>query len=91
MGCIGKYFRFCDVSVPQQYFELPMDVGVVYVCKSDARVDFICPCGCGDIITLNTLADTKPCWTVSGNSISPSVNRRVGCRSHFTITGGFTH
>ena len=51
---------------------------------------FLCPCGCGETIFLNTLKNSKPCWRVNRDSkkkfsIRPSVHRQVGCRSHFFI------
>jgi hypothetical protein len=54
---------------------------------------FKCPCGCDTTILLNLLADAKPRWkyciTKRGNiSISPSIWRKVGCKSHFIIREG---
>lgn len=47
-----------------------------------------CPCGCGEIIELNLDTKSRPKWKViwhkSGTiSLSPSVNRTLGCISHF--------
>lgn len=49
----------------------------------------LCPCGCGDTITLN-LIGPHPVWsatTVQSGKVSlhPSVHRQTGCRSHFWI------
>ena len=49
-----------------------------------------CPCGCGDILQLNLHRDTHPFWDmkfhINGSlSISPSVWKKDGCRSHFFI------
>jgi hypothetical protein len=54
---------------------------------------FRCPCGCDRAIHLNLLKDTDPSWSLKYHSkkmvsITPSVNRTVGCRSHFFITKG---
>lgn len=51
---------------------------------------FMCPCGCKEIIYLNLLPKGSPCWKiiVKSNrdfSISPSINRNKGCKSHFFI------
>ena len=50
---------------------------------------FSCPCGCGDILTLNLIPDVSPVWRVDGDkgdfSIYPSVWRTNGCKSHFWI------
>lgn len=50
-----------------------------------------CPCGCGDIIHLSLLEKSTQKWRLEQKdnnifSIHPSVNRKVGCRSHFFIT-----
>lgn len=83
-------FVFVDVEIPIQETEYPFKEGVVYVCKNDMRADLKCPCGCQDIISL-PLNEGKPMWKINGNSITPSINRTVGCRSHFTITNGFSN
>lgn len=51
---------------------------------------FKCPCGCNSIILLNLLEDARPRWnynlTNKGKiSISPSIWRKFGCKSHFFI------
>ena len=55
-------------------------------------VIFICPCGCGETINLNLLPQTRPRWTVQVDAekkvtLSPSVWRKVGCKSHFYLRG----
>lgn len=66
--------------------------GIVYVVSSWGVVQFKCPCGCGDLITLDIIGNEHPYWRIKGkDSITPSINRQVGCRSHFTITNGITH
>lgn len=52
---------------------------------------FKCPCGCGNVIHLSLLEKSVQKWKlkVEDNnifSIQPSVNRQVGCKSHFFIT-----
>lgn len=84
----GKSFTFIEVVIP---IDENIQPGVVYWCPDDYRIDLVCPCGCNEVITLNTLADTKPCWSIQGNSIKPSINRIVGCKSHFTITNSLSH
>lgn len=71
--------------------EIPeeLDRNTVYVCSGEGLIALICPCGCNARILLNTLKDAKPLWKfVSPNTILPSVNRQVGCRSHFSIHEG---
>ena len=50
----------------------------------------LCPCGCGDVIELNLLGQARPCWSVRQHrdgsvTLTPSVWRRKGCRSHFFV------
>lgn len=54
---------------------------------------FKCPCGCDVDIYLNLLKDTRPNWsfyiTPKGKiTISPSIWRNVGCKSHFIVRTG---
>ena len=56
-------------------------------------VAMICPCGCGEVLQMSLLQDARPRWTVSVDSkgvpsLSPSVWRKVGCKSHFFLVGG---
>jgi hypothetical protein len=56
------------------------------------HITFLCPCGCLAVIALNLLPDDDPCWTlrlsIDGPSLSPSVWRTTGCRSHFILCRG---
>jgi hypothetical protein len=54
---------------------------------------FLCPCGCGDLVQLSLHRQGRPRWTVQVEatglvSLSPSVWRQVGCRSHFSVVRG---
>lgn len=54
---------------------------------------FLCPCGCGELVQLNLLPDSRPRWSASRHpdgtvSVSPSVSRLAGCRSHFFLRRG---
>lgn len=62
--------------------------GKVFVCEADCRADLQCPCGCGAIISLNLIPNVRPCWKIRLNNITPSINRNIGCKSHFSIAGG---
>jgi hypothetical protein len=51
----------------------------------------ICPCGCKETLHISLYPDGRPRWKLTENadrtiSITPSVWRKVGCRSHFYIT-----
>ncbi len=53
----------------------------------------ICPCDCGEVIQLNLLVAARPCWKVREHlkglvSITPSIQRTKGCKSHFWIREG---
>jgi hypothetical protein len=51
-----------------------------------------CPCGCGESIELALIPEATPRWKLSLEqnrpSLSPSVWKRDGCRSHFFLKKG---
>lgn len=85
MDFTDKPYTFITVETIQ---ESNAQEGFVYVCHNDHKVEFICPCGCKALITLNIYPYLKPSWKVNGKSISPSIRNKYGCKSHFTITDG---
>lgn len=52
----------------------------------------VCPCGCGEVIELNLSPAAKPRWRLEVENgrptLSPSVWRTTGCRSHFWVRQG---
>jgi hypothetical protein len=52
----------------------------------------LCPCGCNSKIHLNLLPGKRPLWLFESRSgkptLSPSVWRQIGCKSHFFIRNG---
>lgn len=51
---------------------------------------FLCPCGCGELVLLSLLAADTPSWRIVGVEVkqvtlSPSIQRVVGCESHFYL------
>ena len=51
---------------------------------------FLCPCGCRQKIELNMNPESRPRWEIQWHlmgtlSFSPSINRKVGCGSHFYL------
>lgn len=53
----------------------------------------ICPCGCDDLIQLAIDPTGRPRWRVRFDknglaSLHPSIQRAVGCRSHFFLRNG---
>ena len=61
--------------------------------KQHLKAVFKCPCGCGLDIVLNLIPTTRPRWILEihpDNTVtfSPSINRNVGCKSHFFLRKG---
>lgn len=58
----------------------------------DWCVGFRCPCGCGETIELLVVDEARPRWDVRIHrdrpTLSPSVWRKAGCRSHFWVRDG---
>lgn len=55
---------------------------------------FLCPCPCSQLIQLNTLPRGRPRWSVKRHrngtaTLSPSIRRTAGCKSHFFMRHGF--
>lgn len=53
----------------------------------------ICPCGCGELIQLSLHEEGRPRWRLVTNddktvSLTPSIWRNNGCRSHFFLKHG---
>lgn len=52
----------------------------------------LCPCGCGDTVTVTLLKADRPHWTLTTANncptLEPSIWRRKGCGSHFFLRGG---
>lgn len=51
---------------------------------------FVCPCGCKEIISLSLIKTDTPRWQVRVSregdvTLTPSVWRTKGCRSHFFV------
>ncbi len=108
MSQISNYVRKLIYLVGELWFspqyalqeekEFPTQVknGVVYIISEGPEPDtiiFKCPCGCDEVIYLNLLKDTWPCWDFKISwfglvSILPSVRRKVRCKSHFYLTSG---
>lgn len=51
---------------------------------------FLCPCGCGETVSVNLMPESGKAWTLGyepkrGLSLWPSVWLTSGCRSHFIL------
>jgi hypothetical protein len=74
-------------AMPKQDLILLQDDG------ENWSVGFRCPCGCEEVIELLLLPNVKPRWDMKVNNrgrptLSPSVWKKTGCRSHFWIVDG---
>lgn len=54
---------------------------------------FACPCGCNEKVYTKFVKESRPRWTYEVNpdnsiSLSPSVWRNKGCKSHFFLRNG---
>jgi len=94
-------FRPSSEQAPFRYVavdEFPDTLGTLKVYLAGEGVNLwaasmICPCGCGETIQLNLLKAARPCWEAEPHpdgtiSLSPSISRRKGCKSHFWIRRG---
>jgi|SRR6266487_3443518 len=88
----GPFVRWLRVEKFPQSFE----GHAVYILGDDECVwaaAMICPCGCGELIQLSLVPDASPYWRIKMHwnklvSLSPSVWRTIGCRSHFILWRG---
>lgn len=81
------------------WWEDPPDApqaGYVYLIgdrQNPWSASFVCPCGCGELISLSLIKSDDPRWRHSIDglgaiSLHPSIWRTRGCRSHFFIRKG---
>lgn len=68
----------------------PGVIVVIAAAKSAKMLRFLCPCGCGETITVNLMERVAKAWDLSytphhGLSLWPSVWLDVGCKSHFIL------
>jgi len=91
---IYPYRAICiedDEQLPKQ-----LSTHIVYiigVSGNEWLAKMVCPCGCGKTLFVNLLQDEFPNWKwcINANStvtLSPSVWRQVGCKSHFILRDG---
>lgn len=80
-----------DADIPSQ--RNPHTVYIIGIKGNEWLAVLTCPCGCESKILLNLLQEERPCWKWRVNdrgevTLSPSVWRKVGCRSHFVLRDG---
>jgi hypothetical protein len=82
------------VTVPDQAAALgELKTGVLVIVMPNTRpksLKLLCPCGCGEIISVNLMPETGKAWRIAlepgrGLSLWPSVWLSSGCRSHFIL------
>lgn len=74
-------------AMPRRDLVLLIDDGASW------SVGMRCPCGCNETLELILLPAVKPNWKLTIDkkgrpSLSPSVWRNTGCRSHFWLRDG---
>ena len=87
--------RFYRAQLVEDLPDRPV-AGSVYLAGEPQNwwaASMLCPCGCNDEIQLNLLAQVRPRWTANIGSdgavtLTPSVWRQSGCRSHFILRRG---
>ena len=73
-----------------------IDEGILYLIGTDNyywQAIMKCPCGCNNNLHMNMIEDYDPYWTYKISSenkisLSPSVDRMIGCKSHFFLRNG---
>jgi hypothetical protein len=93
-------FRYRDVFYPRVAIVAdqstaaqrlaPGVIVVIAAAQTPKMLRFLCPCGCGEIITVNLMARVGKAWRLTfipkrGVSLWPSVWLDVGCQSHFIL------
>jgi Family of unknown function (DUF6527) len=69
---------------------------ILYVVEDGGRLWsalMACPDGCGQVLHMNLIPDTKPVWRLTEHAdrtatLHPSVWRREGCGCHFNLRAG---
>lgn len=74
-------------------FDDSMPPGPVRLTVGKELACLTCPCGCGAEMALNLQDGREPRWKARFDAdglltLTPSVLRTAGCRSHFFITNG---
>ncbi|HBC31162.1 hypothetical protein KCV26_11440 [Petrimonas sulfuriphila] len=91
-----KQFQYKIEIIPDNPNPDSLKENIVYVVgnKNYSKWGYMkCPCGCGDLIMLSLNKDSFPSWTIKQDklgraTISPSINRLDGCKSHYFIRKG---
>ena len=66
-----------------------MKAGILYYSPTYKTVNHLCPCGCGEQTPIHIKQGEFTIEINAGKAtITPSLFRRMGCKSHYIITNG---
>jgi hypothetical protein len=73
-----------------------LDENIIYILGEGKylwSVVMLCPCGCCEVLHMSLHQEGRPQWKLKRHfggtvSLTPSINRKVGCRSHFFFKKG---
>lgn len=102
LGRINQWFHLVVDKRPplrsSRVDDLPeiLEREIVYLVGDGRKpwsASLICPCGCGEIISLSLITNDDPRWRATSHwngtvTIHPSIWRTKGCKSHFFIRRG---
>lgn len=88
---VTRLSAYMVVDLPE-----PLDPDKIYIVGENGNdwvIVLLCPCGCQASIHLNILKSARPRWDFSMDTkaritVTPSIWRTSGCRSHFFIRNG---
>ena len=84
------YFSVIEIEDMQNIKLKPHYLYVERRGGKDRWLHLLCPSGCGQTLSVNLMQSINPFWTLLQNSdktvtLSPSIDKTDGCRSHFFI------
>lgn len=87
-----KHYKYKYVEgVPDE-----LKPGILYIISNDNfywQIVMLCPCGCKKALHMNLMKGNNPKWKFEIDkkkriSLFPSIDRTVGCKSHFWVRKG---
>lgn len=88
-GLFKKKYKYSLVS------DIPdlIESNFIYIIENNGyqwQIVMLCPCGCKKTLHMNLMKEHKPYWSFEIDkrkriSLSPSVHRIIGCKSHFFV------
>ena len=85
-----KYFSVVEIDDIQN---IKLKPNCLYIEKRGGKnrwLYLLCPSGCGETLSVNLMQSISPFWTLTRNTdntatLSPSIDKTDGCKSHFFI------